>query len=72
MMQKIKSPNTRITRLILMAIAFMSVGLSIELYLLDHYEGILQLIPIICVNTSMMLALALFKLRKQKLGQIIT
>ena len=67
MMQKIKSPNTRITRLILIAIAFMSVGLSIELYLLDHYEGILQLIPIICVNTSMMLALALFKLRKQSI-----
>ena len=61
MKQKVKYLDAKITRLILIAIVFMSVGLSIELYLLEHYEGILQFIPIICVSLGLILSLILFK-----------
>ena len=63
MKQKVKYLDVKITRLILIAIVFMSVGLSIELYLLEHYEGILQFIPIICVSLGLILSLILFKFR---------
>lgn len=63
MKQKVKYLDAKITRLILIAIVFMSVGLSIELYLLEHYEGILQFIPIICVSLGLILSLILFKFR---------
>lgn len=38
------------------AIAFMAIGLLLELYLLDHYEGLFQLIPLICVSLNLLLA----------------
>ena len=63
MKQKVKYLDAKITRLILIAIVFMSVGLSIELYLLEHYEGIVQFIPIICVSLGLILSLILFKFR---------
>ncbi len=65
MKQNVKSLDAKITRLILIAIAFMSIGLSIELYLLEHYEGILQLIPIICVSLGLILSIVLFRFRNK-------
>ena len=65
MKQNVNSLDAKITRLILIAIAFMSVGLSIELYLLEHYEGILQFIPIICVSLGLILSLVLFRFRNK-------
>ena len=70
MKQNIKSLDAKITRLILIAIAFMSVGLSIELYLLEHYEGILQFIPIICVSLGLILSLVLFRFRNKTIQNL--
>ena len=67
MKQKVKYLDAKITRLILIAIVFMSIGLSIELYLLKHYEGILQFIPIICVSLGLILSLILFKFRNSSI-----
>ncbi len=58
-------PRNQITsralrRVILAALLFMMVGTSLELYLLDHYEDTLQLIPILCLGTSLLVFLLLF------------
>lgn len=55
---QIASPALR--RVILAALLFMMVGTSLELYLLDHYEDTLQLIPILCLGTSLLVFLLLF------------
>ena len=40
-------------RVIIVALLFMMVGTAMELYLLDHYEDTLQLIPILCIGASL-------------------
>lgn len=52
----------RLKRVILIAFLFMLLGTMLELYLLDHYEGIQQLIPIFCIGASiLMLGILYFK-----------
>ena len=63
--QKFKKPDIRIIRLIFIAIVFMSTGLVFELYLLDHYEGLLQLIPFLCIGIGLILAILLFKFKNR-------
>ncbi len=48
-----------IRKLIVVALLFMGIGTGLELYLLDHYEDTLQLLPIICILTSILLFAAL-------------
>lgn len=47
-------------RAVLVAFFFMIVGTAFELYLLEHYEGLQQLIPLLCIGASLFMALALF------------
>lgn len=47
-----------VKKLIIVAILFMAIGTGLELYLLDHYEDTLQLIPMVCI----LLALITFSL----------
>lgn len=39
---------------------FMMVGTVLELYLLDHYEGAQQMIPILCIGASILTLFMLF------------
>ncbi len=52
--------NSRLTKLIFSALLFMSVGIALELYLLDHYEDALQLIPILCISCSLLVVVMLW------------
>lgn len=47
-------------RILLAAFVFMTVGTVLELYLLDHYEGVQQLIPVLCIGTSILILIVLF------------
>ncbi|MCX2718026.1 hypothetical protein [Lentiprolixibacter aurantiacus] len=47
-----KTSEFGLKRVIIVALLFMMVGTALELYLLNHYEGTLQLIPIICIGAS--------------------
>jgi hypothetical protein len=49
-----------VKQLILVAILFMMIGTAMELYLLDHYEGTLQLIPLLCIGATLLVMLLLF------------
>jgi hypothetical protein len=48
-----------VKQLIVVALLFMMVGTITELFLLHHYEGLLQLIPIFCIGTSLILMVIL-------------
>lgn len=54
------------TQLLVVALLFMMMGMVTELFLLHHYEGWLQLIPILCVGTSLALMIVL-QFRKNEL-----
>ncbi|WP_422082485.1 hypothetical protein [Ulvibacterium sp.] len=47
-------------RILLATFVFMMVGTVLELYLLDHYEGAQQLIPILCIGASILTLFILF------------
>ncbi|MTB51723.1 hypothetical protein [Lewinella sp. W8] len=49
-----------VQQIIAAAILFMMVGTALELYLLDHYEGTLQLIPLLCIGATLVTVIALF------------
>lgn len=53
-------PNASISKLIFGSLLFMSLGIVLELYLLGHFEGILQAIPILCICTSIFLVVTLW------------
>ena len=60
-----REPNNNINRfkagkLIVVALLFMMVGTATELYLLDHYEDTLQLIPLLCIGASLVSLFILF------------
>ena len=55
-----KSSRFGIRRVILVALLFMLAGTGLELYLLDHYEDTLQLIPIIFIGASVLTLIILF------------
>ncbi len=46
---------SRIKRIIVLALSFMMIGTLLELYLLDHFEDTLQLIPIIGIGAGLIL-----------------
>ncbi|MEO0895348.1 MAG: hypothetical protein AAFY71_02935 [Bacteroidota bacterium] len=54
------STQLQLTRLIIFALLFMMVGTAMELYLLNHFEDTLQLIPLICIGGSLLIFLILF------------
>ena len=57
-----------VKHVIVTAMLFMMIGTAIELYLLDHYEGLLQLIPLVCIGGSFILAVTLI-FRRDRLLQ---
>ena len=57
--QKEKSGSFRLRRVIVVALFFMMVGTAMELYLLDHYEDVLQLIPLLCIGTALVMVVIL-------------
>ena len=54
-MQKIKVNSERysLKKVIVLAFLFMLIGTLLELYLLNHYENILQLIPVFCIAIAL-------------------
>jgi hypothetical protein len=54
-----------VKRVILLALLFMLLGTLMELYLLDHYEDTLQLIPALCIGCALINLLVLFFRRSQ-------
>ena len=54
-MQKIKVNSERysLKKVIVLAFLFMTIGTLLELYLLNHYENILQLIPVFCIAIAL-------------------
>ncbi|MEM1002376.1 MAG: hypothetical protein AAGH46_06990, partial [Bacteroidota bacterium] len=60
-----QNSSKKIKSIIITTLLFMMVGTVIELYLLDHYEDVLQLIPILCIAIAFVL-MALLVLRNSK------
>jgi len=58
--QKITSVQFNLRKVIFAALLFMIVGTAMELYLLDHYEDVEQLIPIVCIGVAFLLIVILF------------
>lgn len=54
-----KSQFWNAKQFVILALLFMMVGTALDLYLLDHYEGKLQLIPLVCITTSLVVMLLL-------------
>ena len=54
-MQKIKVNSERysLKKVIVLAFLFMTIGTLLELYLLNHYENILQLIPVFSIAIAL-------------------
>lgn len=69
-MENLKKTGTGLSvkHVIVTAMLFMMIGTAIELYLLDHYEGLLQLIPLVCIGGSFILAVTLI-FRRDRLLQ---
>jgi hypothetical protein len=55
-----------VKQLVVVALLFMIVGTITELFLLHHYEGFQQLIPVICIGTSLVL-MGILSFRKTEL-----
>lgn len=45
--------NIKGTRLLFVGISFLLIGTGLELYLLHHFEDFFQLIPLICIASSL-------------------
>lgn len=45
--------NIKGTRLLFVGISFLLIGTGLELYLLRHFEDFFQLIPLICIASSL-------------------
>ncbi|WP_115463068.1 hypothetical protein [Winogradskyella aurantiaca] len=50
---------SRVKKIVLTALLFITFGTVLELYLLDHYEDTKQLIPIICIGAMLLLMMVL-------------
>lgn len=57
--QRLTIAGVGLRQAIVGALLFMLVGTGMELYLLDHYEDVQQLIPLLCIGTSLVLVLVL-------------
>ena len=55
-----KTGRFSLSQIILVALLFMLFGTALELYLLEHYEDTLQLIPILCIGASILTLFILF------------
>lgn len=58
--QKSISSKFSIKQLVVVALLFMMFGTITELFLLHHYEGVQQLIPIICIGIALIVMAILF------------
>ena len=58
--KKTNTESYSLNRVIIVAFLFMMIGTALELYLLGHYEDTLQLIPILCIATSILMVVILF------------
>ena len=54
------SERNRIRQVIIVALLFMLIGTGLELYLLDHYEDTLQLIPLVLLGLALLQTIILF------------
>ncbi len=61
-----------VKRIILLAFIFMMVGTLFELYLLEHYEDSLQLIPIIGIGLALLMMPVLYFKRTITLSKLFT
>ena len=68
--QKHTTQRYRLHQVILAALLFMLLGTALELYLLDHYEDTLQLIPLLCIGIAVVLLFVLFFQRTRLLLRI--
>ena len=68
--QENKAGQFKVKQVLLVALLFMMVGTTMELYLLDHYEDSLQLIPILCLGASLLVMLLLLFLKLKVLVRI--
>ncbi len=50
-------------KVILFTLIIMMLGTVLELYLINHYETALQLIPILCIGSLMLILIILFFIR---------
>lgn len=55
-----KHKQAHILKVISSAFLFMIFGTITELFLLEHYEGALQLIPLICIGVSLLLVVLIY------------
>ena len=62
---KTTSERIRLKQVLVLALLFMMIGTLLELYLLDHYEDIWQLIPVICIGAALINFCVLFYRRSQ-------
>ena len=65
-----KTLQHRAKRVIVAAFLFMMIGTALELYLLDHYEDIKQLIPLLCIGTAVLVLCILFFRQTKPLTRI--
>ncbi len=61
-----------VKKVIIAALLFMLLGTALELYLLDHYEDVLQLIPLLCIGISILVMFLLFFQRTVFLIRLFT
>ena len=61
-MRNLKKENKsfRLKQVIITTLLLMLFGTALELYLLHHYDGNLQLIPLLCLSTLLLFAVVLF------------
>ena len=72
-MQKIKVNSERysLKKVIVLAFLFMTIGTLLELYLLNHYENILQLIPVFCIAIALINSMFIYFRRSKSVFQYI-
>lgn len=67
-----KNERFGIKSAITVALLFMLLGTATELYLLEHFEDTLQLIPLLCIGVSLVLLSLLYFWRKPVLATVFT
>ena len=68
MQQHNKTHKPAIKPVLLTALLFMLLGTALELYLLDHFEDTLQLIPLLCIGILIaLISISFFHKTKQVL-----
>ena len=71
-MEKIKVNSERysLKKVIVLAFLFMLIGTLLELYLLNHYENILQLIPFFCIAIALINSMFIYFRRSKASSNI--